>query len=107
MRQAHHQIAREVSVTELRRAAASVIRRVGAGELAVISRHGRPVALMLAIGDPETLLPAEVEPGLLAELAGAFVRRARWRRISELNHGRWYHGHGIHGPYKRRRDRPG
>ena len=96
----------EVTVTELRRRAAGVLEEVKDGQIAVVSKNGWPVAILLPLEDEEKLLPPSVREDDLAELAAMFERRAFRRRWSELMHGRWYNGHGIHGPYKRRRARP-
>jgi prevent-host-death family protein len=79
---------REVPVTELRRRAAAVIEGVVAGEAAVISKHGMPIAVLVPFGDGEKLLQHEVAPSELNELDQMFERRARRRRLSELLHGR-------------------
>jgi prevent-host-death family protein len=91
---------REVPVTELRRRAAAVIEGVVAGEAAVISKHGRPVAVVLPLGAGEKQLQHEVSPAELRELERLFRRRAARRRSSELMHGRWWNGGGIHGAYR-------
>lgn len=96
-------VVNEVALTELRRETAAVIRRVVRGEVAVVSRHGRPVAMLVAIGDRRTLRPVAVDDRDLAPLAARFAARALARRWSELLHGRWYDGHGIHGEYPSKR----
>ncbi len=89
----------EITLTELRRQTAAVIDRVGRGEVAVVSKHGRPVALVLPIADEAKLRPAALEEADFAPLIERFAERALERRWSQLLHGRWYNGHGIHGPY--------
>ena len=96
------QFVREVTVTELRERTASVIERVGGGEVAVVSRHGRPLAVLMPLADCEGLSPATANPQQLAELAQRFERRRLRREWSALMHGRWWQGHGIHGPYFKR-----
>jgi prevent-host-death family protein len=91
---------REVPVTELRRRAAEVIARVVEGEAAVISRHGWPVGVLLPLENALNALAQEVAPGELKELEELFAQRADRRRWSQLLHGRWWNGGGIHGPYR-------
>jgi antitoxin (DNA-binding transcriptional repressor) of toxin-antitoxin stability system len=82
---------REVSMTELHRDVRGVIGRVCAGEIAVLSKHHRAVAMIvpivdegqLSIRDPATALEAPA-------LASEFGRRARVRSNSAYAHGRWY-----------------
>jgi prevent-host-death family protein len=95
--------AREVTVTDLRRGTAALVDRVRGGEIAVITKHGRPLAMVLGLADGERLLPVEVTESDVAKLAAFLERREFLRRLSELYHGRWCDGHGIHGPYRRRR----
>lgn len=54
----------------LRRRTSEVLGWVEDGDLVVISKHGRPIALFAPFSDPHRLLPAEIAatPGL-AELA--------------------------------------
>jgi prevent-host-death family protein len=92
---------REVPVTELRRRAAAVSGGVVEGEAAVISKHGRPVAVVLPFGDGEKVLQHQVAPAELKALEQVFEKRARRRASSELAHGRWWYGGGIHGNYGR------
>ena len=94
---------REVAVTELRRDTATVIDRVSKGEAAVIAKHGRPLVMLLPFADLERLRPIELADADLEPFVAAFTRREDLRRSSELSHGRWVNGHGIHGPYKRYR----
>jgi prevent-host-death family protein len=77
-----------VPVTELRRQAAAAIARVVEGEAAVISKHGRAVAVVLPFADGEKLLQREVAPADLKKLERVFENRARRRAWSELLHGR-------------------
>jgi prevent-host-death family protein len=97
----------EVTLTELGRRTASVVDRVRRGEVGVVTKHGRPVAMILPILDRETLVPAAVDEMALGPLAERFADRENERRWWELLHGRWYNGHGFHGEYpsKRRRRR--
>ena len=95
----------EVTLTELRRDTAAVIGRVMRREAGIVSKHGRPVAMLLPILDRATLRPAAVEDEDLAPLVERFAERENERRWSELLHGRWYNGHGIHGPYPSKRRR--
>lgn len=62
------QPAREVSIRELSRQAPAVVREVANGGRVVVTRHGRPVAVIL-----------EVEAGIEAMLAGSreFARLRR------------------------------
>ena len=94
---------REVAVTELRRNTAAVIDRVRNGEAAVIAKHGRPLAILVPFAEPERLRPIELADADLEPFVAAFTRRESLRRDSELSHGRWLNGHGIHGPYERYR----
>jgi antitoxin (DNA-binding transcriptional repressor) of toxin-antitoxin stability system len=83
--------AREVTMTELDRGAAAVLRGVRKGEVAVISKHKRAVAMIVPLDDELDLVlrdPSQA-PGL-ADLIDTFKRRAKRRRISALMHGRWY-----------------
>jgi prevent-host-death family protein len=81
---------REVTMDELDRGAARVVRTVRAGEVAVITKHGRPVAMILSVPLAADALPPEVLGSRWRELEAAFARR-EWRRsISALLHARWY-----------------
>lgn len=91
---------REVPVTELRRRGAAVIKGVVAGEAAVISKHGWPIAVVLPFGHGEKQLRRAVAPSEIDELEQVFADRADRRRRSELEHGRWWNGGGIRGPYR-------
>lgn len=83
--------AREVTLTVLRRRTSEVLAWVGEGDLVVIGKHGRPIALIAPFSDPHRLLPAEIAatPGL-GELAQRFERRQFRREWDALFHGRWY-----------------
>jgi prevent-host-death family protein len=85
---AHRLRVREVPVTELRRRAAAVIGGVVEGEAAVISKHGRPVAVVLPFPDGEKVLQHQVVPAELKELERMFARRVLLRELSDLRHGR-------------------
>ena len=69
-----HQPVTEVSVTELSRNVSAVISRVAGGERVIISRHGRPTAVIIAI-----------DAGIDALIAGsegfALLRREARERI--------------------------
>jgi prevent-host-death family protein len=96
---------REVPLGELDKRASKVLAEVMRGEVAVISRYGTPVAMILPLELAVSRLPEElVFSGDLRELAERFEERASRRHRSRLLHGRWYHGHGIHGPYRRQRE---
>lgn len=84
--------AREVTVTELDRNASRVVERVRQGEVAVVSRHGRAIALIVPIEDGRALLPPDLgaDDRPLGELAKKFERRQVRREWSALMHGRWY-----------------
>lgn len=85
--------ASEVTITELDRCASRVIARVTGGELVVVSKHGAPVAVVMAIGDAIALLPAEVTmSGAMRRLAEEFERRDLRRTLSRYAHGRWRDG---------------
>jgi prevent-host-death family protein len=92
--------AREVTLTELRERTATVVAAVAGGEVAVVSKHGRPLVLLVPLADRDALTPADVEASQLASLAEGFARRRFRRRWSELMHGRWVNGGGIHGRYR-------
>lgn len=82
---------REVSLTGLHRDVRGVIAKVRDGEIAVISKHGRAVALVLPIVDESRLAARDPTTAVeLPKLAEEFARRARARRDSEIAHGRWY-----------------
>jgi prevent-host-death family protein len=89
-----------VTLTALRERTAPVIAAVAAGEVAVVSKHGRPLALLVPFVDRDSLTPADVEASELNGLAQSFARRRFRRRWSELMHGRWVNGGGIHGRYR-------
>jgi prevent-host-death family protein len=95
----------EVTMDDLDRRAARVIREVAGGRIAVVTRHGKPVAVMVPLADAETLRPVEIESEDLTTLRDRFAKRERRRWWSRILHGRWYNGHGINGPYARRRHR--
>jgi len=98
----------EVTMTELDRRAAAIVRGVRKGEVAVVSKHKRAVAMIVPLDDELDLVlrdPSNAEG--LAELVAGFKERARRRRTSALMHGR---GDGRrYRRYRRRRqpvDRP-
>ena len=83
--------AREVTISELDRYASRVVRGVIAGEIAVVSRHGRPVALVLPLDRAILELRYETTmTGPMRELLAAFERRDFQRAMSALMHGRWW-----------------
>ena len=47
-------------MTELDGRASAVMERVGEGEVAVVSKHGRPVAMIVPLVDRRTLTPVPV-----------------------------------------------
>jgi prevent-host-death family protein len=94
---------REVTMDELDRRAARVIRDAVAGEVAVVTRYGKPVAVIVPLADAEGLRPAEIAAGDLDPLRARFAERERRRWWSRILHGRWSNGGGIHGPYRRGR----
>ena len=82
-------VAREVTMTELDRSGARVLRRIREGEVAVVSRHRRAVAMIVPLDDELDLVM--LDPSLargLPELAGTFRRRAVDRFWSAYVHGR-------------------
>jgi antitoxin (DNA-binding transcriptional repressor) of toxin-antitoxin stability system len=82
--------AREVTMTELDRRAAAIVRSVREGEVAVVSRHKRAVAMIVPLDDELELVlrdPSKAEG--MAELMEAFKRRADRRHGSAVFHGRW------------------
>lgn len=91
---------RELTLTGLRERTAAAVAAAVAGEAAVVTRHGRPVAMLVPIADRASLAPAMPDPEGLSALAEHYKRRSERRRWSELMHGRWVNGGGIHGPYR-------
>ena len=78
-------------MTALHRELCVVLGRVAAGEIAVISKHRRAIAMIVPVVDESELRTRD--PATAAELQGwsdEFGRRARARRLSALRHGRWY-----------------
>jgi antitoxin (DNA-binding transcriptional repressor) of toxin-antitoxin stability system len=83
--------AREVTLTELDRRVAAIVRGVRSGEVAVVSKHKRAVAMIVPLDDElELVLKDPTQAKGMADLKAAFQRRARQRDISALMHGRWY-----------------
>lgn len=79
----------EVALSELNREASAVVQRVEGGELAVVSRHGRPVAMILPIAIALAWAPAELAAtGKGSELGAEFQRRDDRRFWSDALHGR-------------------
>jgi antitoxin (DNA-binding transcriptional repressor) of toxin-antitoxin stability system len=96
---------REVSMTELCRELRAVIQRVRAGEIIVLSKHRRAVALIVPVIDESQLGARDPRAAdALPALAEEFARRARARRESEFAHGRWYGKE--YRRYRRRRSKP-
>jgi prevent-host-death family protein len=82
---------REVTVGELDRRASEVVERVRDGEIAVVSRHGRPVAMILPIADALELRPVDASDApTLGALAAKFRALEHKRHLDALYHGRWY-----------------
>jgi len=72
---------------ELDRGSARVIARVEQGELAVVSKNGWAVAMIVRLQEAVRLLPAEfVVGGAAGELAREFERRADRRAWRLLMH---------------------
>ncbi len=65
---------KEVPFTEFRRNAASLIDAVERGERIRVLRHGRPVADVVPVARPRTVLSWK-RPGLLLEADGASLGR--------------------------------
>jgi prevent-host-death family protein len=83
--------AREVPIRKLDRHASEVVAAVTEGEVAVITRYGVPVAVILPARDALRLLPIEyVMGGPLRALSVRLVERERRQASSALMHGRWY-----------------
>jgi prevent-host-death family protein len=81
----------EVTTGELDRSASRVIRRVRRGEVAVITRHGLPAAVMLSIPDAVEMLPDRLMGGSDgAALSRKYIERWEERLSSARMHGRWY-----------------
>lgn len=78
-------------MTALDRRAARVVRGVREGEVAVISKHRRAVAMILPLDDELELVLRDPSGAIgLAQLVETFRDRARRRHTSALMHGRWY-----------------
>jgi prevent-host-death family protein len=93
--------ATEVTMDDLDRHAARVVRGVVGGAVAVITKHGSPVAMIVPLADAPGLEPAEIGAASLAGLRERFAAREKRRWWSRILHGRWYNGHGTKGPYGR------
>lgn len=92
-------------MTELDRRAAAVVRNVREGEVAVISKHKRAVAMIVPLDDElELVLRDPTRAEGLEGLAQEFKRRARHRHMSALFHGRWYGK--VYRRYRRSRASP-
>ncbi|MGB7295032.1 MAG: type II toxin-antitoxin system Phd/YefM family antitoxin [Candidatus Aminicenantales bacterium] len=68
------QAMKEVPFTEFRRNAASLLDAVERGERIRVLRHGRPVAEVVPVARPRTVLSWK-KPGLLLEADGALLSR--------------------------------
>jgi antitoxin (DNA-binding transcriptional repressor) of toxin-antitoxin stability system len=96
--------AREVTMTELDRRAAAIVRGVRMGEVAVVSKHRRAVAMIVPLDDELALVlrdPTQAQG--MAELIATFRWRDRNRHMSALMHGRWYGKVYRRYRYRRRR----
>ena len=72
---------------ELDKRASRVIARVREGELVVVSKNGRPVAMILRLEDAVTLLPPGfVMGGRAGELSQEFAHRERQRGFRRILH---------------------
>jgi prevent-host-death family protein len=81
----------EVTVGELDRGASRVVRRVRHRQVAVITRHGLPAAVMLSIPDAIEMLPAALMMGPEgAALSRKYIERFERRMAGARMHGRWY-----------------
>jgi prevent-host-death family protein len=98
-----HTDAIEVTMNDLDRRAARVVHGVVGGEVAVITKHGSPVAMIVPFADAPGLKPAEIGAVSLTRLRERFAARENRRWWSRILHGRWYNGHGTKGPYGQRR----
>jgi antitoxin (DNA-binding transcriptional repressor) of toxin-antitoxin stability system len=98
---------REIAMTELHLNPAGVVGRVRTGEIAVVSKHRRAVAMIIPITD-ESQLAARDPAGAadLPALADEFAARALARQRSALRHGRWYGKRYKRYRRYRRRGRP-
>ncbi len=82
---------REVTMTALTRSPSRIVAAVRAGEVVVLSKHRRAVAMIVPLFDEPELAPLDVgRVERLGELAKVFRGRAADRRRSALMHGRWY-----------------
>lgn len=78
---------REVTMRELDRHASRVIAGVERGELAVVSRNGWAVAMIVRLEEAVTLLPGDfVVGGAAGDLAREFERRADRRAFRLILH---------------------
>jgi prevent-host-death family protein len=83
--------AREVTLAELTRRTATVIRRVQEGEVAVVTRHHLPVAMLVPLADALELRPLDASDAQnLGALAARFRALDHKRHLDALYHGRWY-----------------
>jgi hypothetical protein len=73
---------------------------VTGGRAAVVTRHGKAMAMILPLAEAEGLRPAAVAPEAVAELRERLAEREERRWWSRILHGRWLNGGGIHGPYR-------
>ncbi len=94
------QAAIEVTMNELDRRAARVVREVIRGRPAVVTRYGKAVAMIIPLAEAESLRPAAVPTEAVSELRAQLAEREERRWWSRILHGRWLNGGGIHGPYR-------
>ena len=82
---------REVPLSELNHQASRILRDVEAGELAVVTRHGFPAAVILPAITALKWAPVEfTSRGDGAELQAMFDTRERKRRDRVWLHGDWW-----------------
>jgi antitoxin (DNA-binding transcriptional repressor) of toxin-antitoxin stability system len=94
-------------MTELDRRPAAVLREVREGEVAILSKHKRAVAMIVPLDDElELVLRDPTQAEGMAELIDAFKERARARWSSAVMHGRWY-GRAYRRYRRPRRERQG
>jgi antitoxin (DNA-binding transcriptional repressor) of toxin-antitoxin stability system len=68
-----------------------VIRRVQEGEIAVVTRHHRPIAIILPLADALELRPVDpAEAPTLRALAASFRALQNKRELDALYKARWY-----------------
>ena len=87
----------EVTLSQLNHQASAIVRKVERrGSVAVVSRHGKAVAILLPFPEAIEWLPSWFfGEGRSAELGAEFERRARDRADSARMHGRWWRPDGA------------